>query len=237
MRWDADTLAAFDAALNEANVLGVSLEPTGAWCDLLLHVLALPETGPLERDARRILRLTFPAEVKIMLRAWQQAGNGPVVPLADLDEVENFFASLTWADAMYGWRFLDAPELADDWPAQPGLDLTVRDGAGSHSLYWFSECGRNLGDSPAGYCIEGLVTFEDLQVFRADESPQPLDAAIADADRYWHALHAGDSRLRVEAQRSAQAGTPSWRPYVRNAVMVSGSAMSASEEPDSGRQN
>jgi hypothetical protein len=201
-----------------------------------LHVLALPETGPLEGDARRILRLTFPAEVRIVLRAWQQAGNGPVIPLADLDEVENFFASLTWADAMYGWRFLDAPELADDWPAQPSLDLRVRDGAGSHSLYWFSECGRNLGDSP-GYCIEGLVTFEDLQVFRADKTPQPLDEAIADADRYWHALQAGDSRLSVEAQRSAQAGTPSWRPYMRNAVMVSGSAKPASAEPDSGRPN
>jgi hypothetical protein len=27
------------------------------WCDLLLHVVALPESGPIDPDARRILRL------------------------------------------------------------------------------------------------------------------------------------------------------------------------------------
>jgi hypothetical protein len=165
-----------------------------------LHVLALPQTGPLERDTRRILRLAFPTDVKIVLRSWQQDANGPLIPLAGLDEVESFFASLTWADSMDGWRFLNAPELADDWPAQPSLDLRVRAGSGSHSLYWFSECGRTQVGTPRSYCIEGTVTFEDLQICRADKTPQPLDDFTADADRYWRALHAEDSRLSVAAQ-------------------------------------
>ena len=50
-------------------------------------------------------------------------GFGPVIPLADLDAVEDFFASLTWWESMYGWKFLDDQSLTDDWPDQPSLTL------------------------------------------------------------------------------------------------------------------
>lgn len=92
--WDAGRRAAVDAALNETDVLGLRLGPGGAWCDLLLHVLALPDDGPLDRDARRILRLTRPAEVRVLLRTDPTAdgGPGPAIRLAGLDAVEDFFA-------------------------------------------------------------------------------------------------------------------------------------------------
>jgi hypothetical protein len=45
MQWDQETRAAIDVALNEAEVLGLRPGPHGAWCDLLLHVPALPVTG------------------------------------------------------------------------------------------------------------------------------------------------------------------------------------------------
>jgi hypothetical protein len=220
VQWDEEKRGDVEVSLNEADVLGIRLDPAGAWCDLLLHVLALPETGPLDPDARRILRLTLPAQLRVLLRTDQtgSAGYGPVIPLADLDAVEDFFASLSWSGSMYGWKFLDNPSLTHDWPIQPSLTVAVRPGAGSHSLYWFNECGREEGGTNVAYCIEGTVTFEDLEILRADATPQPLDEFIVGGRHYWQALHSRDARLSVEAQRAAQNGTPSWRSYVRNTV-------------------
>jgi len=63
VQWDQDTRDDADMTLNEADVLGLRLEPSDAWCDLLLHVVALPESGPIDPDARRILRLSADARL------------------------------------------------------------------------------------------------------------------------------------------------------------------------------
>jgi hypothetical protein len=112
------------------------------------------------------------------------------------------------------------PRLAR--PAEPEHQRPARNRA--HSLFWFNECGRQEGDETVAYCIEGTITFQDLAVIRADGTAEPLDEFIADGGRHWQALHSGDERLSVNAQRAAQDGTPSWRPYVRNTVTISGSA-------------
>lgn len=220
VHWDDETRAGMDLALNEADVLSIRLDQAGAWCDLFLHVLALPETGPLDPDARRIVRLTMPGRVSILLRRDRlgQDGYGPVIPVSGLDAVEDFFASLSWSGSMYGWEFLDDPSLTRDWPTRPSLTVEIRPEAAPHSLYWFNECGRAEGDTSGAYLIEGAVTFEDLDVMRADATPQRLDEFIADGQRYWQGLHNRDQRLSVEAQRAAQDGTPSWREYVHNAA-------------------
>lgn len=225
MEWEDKTRRAVEAGLNEAEVLGIRLEPTGAWCDLFLHVVALPETGSLDPDARRILRLNSPAQVRILLGKDLAAssGYGPVMPFAGLDAVEDLFASLCWSGSLRGWKFLDDPSLTRSWPAESSLALDIRPGEGSHSLFWFNECGRNEGDTNVAYCIEGTITFEDLEVLRAGASPQPLDEFISEGHRYWQALHGRDERLSTQAQRAAQDGTPSWRPYLRNTVTISGS--------------
>lgn len=150
-----------------------------------------------------------------MLREDLPEGYGPAIPLTGIDAVEDFFASLGWSGTMYGWKFLDDPSLTHDWPPSPSLTIDVRADAGSHTLYWFNECLREEGDGNVAYCIEGTVTFEDLEVLRADGTPQPLDEFTADGRRYWHALHAQDDRLSSEAQRAAQTRTPTWRPYAR----------------------
>jgi hypothetical protein len=123
--------------------------------------------------------------------------------------VEAFFASLRWSGSMYGWKFLDDSSLVREWPARRSLSVIVREPAAPHSLFWFNECGRDEGDAPVAYCIEGTVTFRSLDVFRADLSPVPLDEFIADGRRYWQALHEHDDRLNVDAQRAAQIDTPS----------------------------
>ncbi|HEX5302530.1 MAG TPA: hypothetical protein VFW50_36610 [Streptosporangiaceae bacterium] len=140
MQWDEETRGAVEVALNEADVLGIRLEQSGAWCDLLLHVLALPEAGPPDLDPRRILRLISPAQVRVLLRR-QQAGPsryGPAITLAGLDAVEDFFASLNWSGSISGSRFLDDLSLVRDWPGRPSLAIGVRPVTGSHSLFWFS---------------------------------------------------------------------------------------------------
>lgn len=211
MDWDEDSRSALEVALNEAEVLGVRVEPQGRWCDLLLHVLALPETGPVHSDARRVLRLLSPGEVAVLLRKGSPDGYGPPIPLSDLDDVESFFESLTWTGSMYGWKFLDDPALTADWPPQPSLTINVRPDPGEHTLFWFNECGRGEPDVES-YCIEGVVTFDDLQVLDAHGRVLPLETFIADGQRWWEALHNGDERLSVEAQERAQQGAPRWRP-------------------------
>lgn len=119
--------------------------PCGAWCDLLLHILALPETGPIDPDAHRVLPLTSPARVQVLLRQDRRPGFGPVIPLFGLDAVEDFFATLSWSGPMYGWKFPRRPVATGDWPAHPSLCIDVRSVAGSHSLFWFNECGRGGG--------------------------------------------------------------------------------------------
>lgn len=220
MRWDDETKEGMNVALNEAEVLGLRLEASGGWCDLLLHVVALPEHGPIDPDRRRILRLRAPARVAVLLRPDQTAttGYGDALSLASLDEVETFFAGLTRSDAMYGWSFLDDPDRTTDWPDAPSLLVQVRETDAAHSLFWFTECGRH----DAAYCLEGTVTFDDLEVLRADEAPVPLEEFIADGARYWQALHARDDRLNSDAQTAAQTGTPTWRPYASVSVTVSG---------------
>lgn len=223
VEWGDQSRAGLDVALNEADVLGIRLDRAGAWCDVFLHVLALPETGPLDPDARRILRLTMPGRVSILLRPGrvEPIGYGPVIPLSGLDAVEDFFASLSWSGSMYGWKFLDDPSLTRDWPARPSLAVEIRPGKATHSLYWFNECGRTEGDSTAAYVIEGTVTFQDLEVMRADMAPESLEEFIADGQRHWQALRSHDLRLSVGAQRAAQDGTPSWRRYARNTAASS----------------
>ena len=94
--------------------------------------------------------------------------------------------------------------------------MQVRPGTAPYSLYWFNVCGRIEGDASASYLIEGTVTFEDLEVIRADAVPQPLGEFIADGQRQWQAFFGHDERLSGEAQQAAQNGTPSWRPYVHS---------------------
>ena len=216
MTWEDRTREGLNITLNEAEVVGLRLEGTGAWCDLLLHVSLLPEDGPLDPDRRRILRLLAPGVVSVLLRTDEAETYGDPLPLGSLDDVEAFFASLTRWDAMYGWRFVDDPERTADWPDHPSLTVRVRDGDAAHRLFWFNECGQD----EASYCIEGTVTFDEIEVFRADGTPQPRDEFIADGVRQWQAFEAGDERLGLEAQEAALDGTPTWRPYGAAAVRV-----------------
>lgn len=216
MEWDDATRERLEVALNEADVVGVRLDPAGAYADVLLHVIALPESGPLMKDGRRIMRLNRPAELRFLLRrdpVGERAATQPAIPLADEAAVENLFDSLAWGGSIYGWRFFDDPGLTGDWPADPSLRISIRTEGGAHSFYWFNECGVERDGEAEGFCIEGTVTFDDLAVFDAEEREIPIDTFIADGVRQWDAVYAQDARLTVEAQRESQNRAPKWRKW------------------------
>ncbi|WP_224280393.1 hypothetical protein [Nocardioides lacusdianchii] len=216
MEWDDATRERLETALNESDVVGVRLDPTGAHVDVLLHVIALPESGPLMRDGRRIMRLTRPAELRFLLRrdpVGEQAATQPAMPLADEAAVESFFDSLAWGGSIYGWRFFDEPGLTRDWPPDPSLRVPVRAESGAHSFYWFNECGVERDGATEAFCIEGTVTFDDLLVLDPEGREIPVETFIADGVRQWDALYARDERLSVDAQRAADLGAPKWRRW------------------------
>lgn len=216
MRWDDAERSRLEVALNESDVVGVRLTPSGD-VDVLLHVLSLPRSGPLLEDGRRRLRLTTASELRFLLRA-DQAGEHvsvqPAIPLVDLEAVEQFFDSLAWGGSIYGWQFFDDPQLTADWPPQPSLAVRLRDTpADHHTFYWFNECGRVGPGGATGYCIEGTVTFSDIRVFDAVGTELPVETFIDDGLRFWDALNTRDERLSVESQQAAQHGAPKWRGW------------------------
>lgn len=173
MDWSDDNRERLEVALTEADVVGVRLSVNeGGAVDVLLHVLALPESGPMENDPRRILRFCGVADVSVLLRRVTRDGNGPPIELAGLDAVEEFFESLVTGDSLYGWRYFDEPSLTEDWPEQPSLRLTLDANPAPHQFYWFNECGRHEQGELRSYCIEGTIGFRDLEVLDAEGHPQ-----------------------------------------------------------------
>lgn len=196
-----------NTSLNEATVVGVDLDPAAATARVLVHVLALPENGPIDHDPRRALTFTDVSNFQVLLRPDPFGGDfGPAIPIQDLDELASLFARLGRFQPMYGWRFLNNLDLTDDWPPEPSLKLRLRPQPAAHSLYWFTECIEN-DDS---YCLEGIICFDDLQIERADGTPVSVRRFAANGRRWWTGLYGNDPRVSGQAQIATTDG-PRWR--------------------------
>jgi len=215
--WDEQFRNGLETALNEAEVVGLRIASSDSACELLLHVCAQSEQGAKDSDSRRVLRLLRATRIRVLLREDRQGGYGPAIPLAGLDEVESFFASLGGWDAMYGWEFLDCPSRTGDWPTEPSLTVDVRPGPSPHSLFWFTECWR---PDDARYCIEGTVDFDDLEVTHADGAREPLEEFVAAGRRWWDVLFG--RRGNPPQVQVTPAQTPSWRKHRRDTAFVGG---------------
>lgn len=101
--------------------------------------------------------------------------------------------------------------------AEPSLRIPVRTKGGTHSFYWFNECGVEEDGKSEAFCIEGTVTLDDLVVLDAHEREIPIEAFIADGVRQWDALYAHDERLSVDAQSESQNRAPKWRKWAEGA--------------------
>ncbi len=224
VNWDQWFVDLLDLALNESRVCGLQFDAEAAEARLRLEVLALPETGPTDPDPRRVVVLSGVPAIEVTLRTEGSGGLGPVLPVGSLDELETFFARLSWAHEMYGWAFVDIEDPGDIWAAVPSLVERGRPHAAAHTLRWFTECGQMLSeDQGASYLLQGMIRFDDLRVERADGSPVPVEEEfLADASRWWKAFEARDSRLSADAQRRAGAVALSWRTWKGSSVVVPG---------------
>lgn len=179
-----------DEALNEVEIVGVRQNAEGG-ADVHVLTLGLPADEPNPPDPRRILRCSGVGEIAVLLRSGlgEPRVDRPAIPLADLDELDRFFAELTWKDAMYGWRFIDVPGWTDDWPDPVSLRVRGPESAADHTLYWFTECGRSA-PYPGSFSLEGSVSFRRIEVLRANGTPVVLEDFFADAERGWDEVFA-----------------------------------------------
>jgi hypothetical protein len=217
MDWEQSRIDRLDLALNESTVCGLRCDAERGEVRLLVEVVALPETGPVDHDPRRVIVLSSVASVHVTLRA-EHAGEhdeyGPVLPVASLDELELFFARLDRAHPMYGWEFIDVVDLPEAWRVQPSLHMRVGPGDGMHSLRWFTECRSTVRTGePEDYVLQGVIRFDDLAVERADGSTLPLEHFLDDGARWWQAFRAHDRRLSTQSQHAASEVSMRWRQW------------------------
>lgn len=211
MLQDRSLLDGCNIALNEADVVGLRVNWPGRTARLLLHVLALPAYGPVDPDTRRALVFTGVSRLRVLLRADRSFSRdyGNAIALPDAESADAFLASVGWSNPMYGWSFLDDPQLTQDWPEHLSLVLDAGTGPAAHTLYWFCECGREEPGGDSAYCIEGDIAFERLDVEHADGTVLPLTSFVADGRRWWEGFQSGDPRVSGEAQQ-AQPPSPGW---------------------------
>ncbi|HSE47397.1 MAG TPA: hypothetical protein VLA89_19030 [Gemmatimonadales bacterium] len=212
MEWSERNRERLEVALTEADVVGVRHVGGGSLA-FLMHVMALPETGPMDNDARRLLVLHGVAQAQFLLRRVSVEGNGPAIPIPTLAAIHEFFDSLSIGGSMYGWRYFDEPALIADWPEVPSLVVTMGDHDASHSFYWFNECARVEKGELRSYCIEGTATFDDLTVLRADGAAQSTVEFADEGVRWWQAFQDFEDRVNSDAQRAWNSSRLTWREW------------------------
>lgn len=92
MDWSTHGRERLEVALNESNVCGIRTPQPGE-VRVLVQVLALPAIGPIDPDPRRELVFEGVSGLEVLLRTFTVEGNGPAIPLADLEEADAFSTS------------------------------------------------------------------------------------------------------------------------------------------------
>ncbi len=221
VEWDQGLIDRLDLALNESTVCGLRYDVDRGEARLLVEVEALPEVGSIDRDPRRAIVLSSVESIEVTLRSDRVGGYGPVLPLGSLDDLEQFFAGLSWAHPMYGWKFVDVADPGPAWQVEPSLRVGAGGGVAAHSLRWFTECSSAGGTGgPGSYVLQGVVWFAELRVERADGSSLPLEGFLADGARWWKAFREGDSRLSVQGQREAASASLRWRHWSASSSVI-----------------
>jgi hypothetical protein len=176
-------------ALNEADLLGVEVDPSRRLGGATFRVLTLPVNG-LPPDDRRVQMLFRPVgRVAASLRdgRWDNP-SAPVVPFS-LGELLGVVQSFN-GQPIYGWEFFDRheKELAK-WGDRLSLDWRAGDDGQSRSISVFQESGGG----PERH-LDLCVWFDELEVRTPSGDPIPLEDLAAGGRRWWGGLHSGDSR-------------------------------------------
>lgn len=212
VEWSAGNRERLEVALTEAEIVGVRRISDDSIV-FLVHVKALPEEGPIDIDARRQVVLHGVVRTRSLLRRQTIEGPGPALPLASIEAVDQFLDTLRTGDSLYGWHYLDNPELTDDWPSEPSLLVQMNDREPQHTFYWFNECTRMEEDEIRSYVLEGDAAFADLTVLRADGTPLAVSEFADQGVRWWQAFADHEDRVGSDAQTAWKSSCLTWRHW------------------------
>gem|GEM_PF-1078728 len=176
-------------ALNEADLLGVSVADDGSEATIVVRVLTLPADGPEPEDRVRCLRCRPIARVAASLRhgLWNDE-TARVEPLT-LDQFSGVVASRV--SQVYGWKFLDPPESSwEGWRKRLSLDVRLGDRS-EHVLDMFK-----AGLTDPERHLDFRIWFDELEVFDQAGAPISLQDFADGGTRWWDGLYAGDPRTQ-----------------------------------------
>lgn len=176
-------------ALNEAELVGVQVEPQQRVVAVTVSVLSLPaDSGPPPADGRVQLLLHPVGRIAASLRHGHAEDPNAQLEPFDVTRLGEVVASFG-QQPISGWSFFDVPDNEDFASWQHLLSLDWRSGPGgmSHtlSLCQALESTRHL---------DLRLWFDEMGVYGPDGRRVPLEEFAAGGLRWWEGLFAGDHR-------------------------------------------
>lgn len=184
-------LEGLDFALEDAELLGVEVDPTNRIAGVTLVILWDPESGPATDDLRFQLVLEPVGRVVASLRHGSWDDRKAVVEPLTIRDLPGVFR-LRGDRSIYGSQFFDvAPkgrrEARDSWFVREAGRLSLDWRAGgdghSHTLDLFSEGYADNAESH----LDLRLWFDDLWVYRPGQGRIAIHELVAGARRWWEA--------------------------------------------------
>lgn len=177
---------ALGVALNEADLLGVELDPVSRLAAATFRVLTLPSAGPPPDDRRVqfLFRPTSRIAASLRMGRWNDLA-ARVVPfeLEKLLEVVREFGGLP----IYGWEFLDVHDKTfNSWRDRLSLYWEAGEAGTSHSISLFQEGPEST--------LDLCLWFDELEIRDSAGVQKSVTEFCAGGQRWWDALYSGDPR-------------------------------------------
>lgn len=191
MQFSQQQIDDFNVALNEAQLVGIEVDPLGPRAAITLAVLSLPADGGPEPEDPRVQFVLEPlGRVAASLRHGRWDDESARIEHFKLEQLADV-VSARGQLPIYGWEFLDVPAEKDfdGWRDRLSLDWTTNDDVGqTHTLDLFQE------DQPH---LDLRLWFDEIQIFDPARQLIAFDDFTAAGVRWWDALYAGDPRTQA----------------------------------------
>jgi len=175
-------------ALNEASLLGVSVDPESESAVVTFAPLSLPAEGPAQEgyEVRFLLKAVGRVVASLRMGRWNDpAARVASINLGELQSTVQSFEGLP----IYGWEFFDTADFGiESLGGRISLDWSGETGDTSHSLMLFQE-------GPDRH-LDLFLWFDSFEIRGQNGDPIPIDAFIEGGKRWWDGLRCGDPRTK-----------------------------------------